>query len=99
MQWCLAHHTEPSLEGSGPKGKGKGKKRPRDDDADSDRSWQSRADSVGAKYAKLLKSVEKGKRHKGSWDDGYSKKDWSEKSDGRDNWNDKGRGKKSGKKK
>ena len=59
MQWCLAHHNEFSLEGSGSKGKGKGKKRPRDDDADSDRSWQSRADSVGAKCAKLLKTVEK----------------------------------------
>ena len=46
---------------NGSKGNGKGKKRPRDDDwsADSDRSWQSRADPVGATYAKLLKTVEK----------------------------------------
>ena len=99
-QWTIAHHNGFPLEGNGAKGKGdnKGNKRPRDDGwgADSDRSWQSRADSANAKYAKLLKTVEKGKRYKGSRDDCYSKKEWFEKPYGS---GDKGKGKKSGKKK
>ena len=98
-QWTIVHPNEFPIEGSGAKGKGdkKGKTRPRDDDGGngSDRSWQSRADSVNAKYAKLMKTVEKGKRYKGSWGDGYSKEDWFEQSHGS---GDKGEGKKSGKK-
>ena len=100
MEWSIVHHNEYSIEGSGAKGTGdkKGKKRPREDEwgADSDRNLQSRVDSAIAKYAKLLKTNKKGKRHKGPWDDGHSEKDWFEKPHG---YGDKGKGKKSGKKK
>ena len=99
LKWLQGNHTDFSLEGSGTSGKGKGKKRPRDDEGGSDRSWQSIADSVSAKYTKLLKSVEKNKRSKGSWDDEYTKKNGHAKPSGRDYWNGKGKGKKSGKKK